>query len=190
MQLELETARLILRPITLSDIDLALDLFSDPDVTRYVLGNMKPEEIKRDMPMWIRRGGPDGCFGVWCVSVKETAEKIGTGGLLPLPIEAEDTEWDKVIEGVMPEGDMEIGYILKQSAWGQGYATEICARLLQFAFEEVSLEEVVATFDDGHVKSQNVLEKCGFRDHGRRFCYAEDSIDYRITRKEWIAHTM
>lgn len=185
--LHLTTKRLSLRPVRLSDFDVYVELLTDPDVTRHVVGTMTPEAIERNIPIWSRRGGPDGCIGIWCASVKETGEKIGTGALLPLPIEEEDTNWDMVIEGEMPAGDTEIGYILKQSAWGQGYATEICGCLLQFAFERTPLLEVVATFDDANVRSRNVLEKSGFSDKGRRFCYAEDSVDFRITRDEWTA---
>lgn len=187
MDLTLATERLLLRPVTLSDIDLAVELFTDPGVVRHVGGLMTPDAIVKEMPMWTRRGGDGGCIGVWCVSDRQTSEKLGTGALLPMPIEDDDTDWDTVVENEMPDSDVEVGYILKQSAWGKGYATEICRRLLQFAFEQTSLDEVVATFDDEHRKSRHVLVKCGFTDHGRRFCYGEDSVNFRITREEWIA---
>lgn len=186
MKLEFMTKRLLLRPLSLVDVDLATESLTDPAVTQNVMGLMTPEEIKKAMPTWTRRGGVGGCIGIWCASEKTTGEKIGTGALLPMPIEEDDTNWDMVVEGETPEGDVEVGYILKQSAWGKGYAAEICQRLLQFAFEKTSLDEIVATFDDENLKSRHVLEKCGFVDKGRRFCYGEDSVDFRITRDQWI----
>jgi len=188
MRFELATKRLLLRPLSLVDVDLAMAVFTDPAVVKHVGKLMTPEEISESMATWTKRGG-NGCIGIWCVTEKDTGAKIGTGALLPMPIEEEDTNWGMVIEGEMPEGDVEVGYILKQSAWGEGYATEICQRLLQFVFEETSLKETVATFDDGHLKSRHVLEKCGFVDKGRRFCYGEDSVDFRITRDQWITHS-
>jgi ribosomal-protein-alanine N-acetyltransferase len=56
---------------------------------------------------------------------------------------------------------------LKRSAWGRGYATEVCKRLLKFAFQEVSLNEVVASVDEENVVSKKILEKSGLLDRGR-----------------------
>ena len=78
-------------------------------------------------------------------------------------------------------------FILKEEAWGRGYATKVCLRLLRFAFEETPLEEVVATVDDRHEASKRVLEKSGLTCRGRRRAYAQDCPDWRITRPEWMA---
>jgi RimJ/RimL family protein N-acetyltransferase len=43
-------------------------------------------------------------------------------------------DYDLIVMGQMPDADIEVGYFLKPSAWGQGYATEVCKRILQFAF--------------------------------------------------------
>ena len=69
--------------------------------------------------------------------------------------------------------------------WGRGYATKVCKRLLQFAFQEVSLNVVVASVDEDNVASKNVLEKCGLRDRGLTRSSGKDSPIYRITRDEW-----
>ena len=86
----------------------------------------------------------------------------------------------------MPDGDIEVGYFLKPSAWGKGYATEACRRIVRFAFEESPLTEVVATFEIGNKGSQRVLEKAGFVSHGMRRCYGVDGVDYRIKRDDWL----
>ena len=182
----LETERLRLTPLAVSDVDVALEMFTDPAVTRFVCEVMTEAEIRRDMPAWTKRGG-DGCVGIWCVSNRVTREKHGSGFLLPMPIDEDDTNWDHVVPGVMPDGDVEIGYILKEDAWGQGYATEVCRRLLRFAFEETPLEEVVASYDDAHEASKRVLEKSGLSSRGRRWAYAQDCADWRISRSEWVA---
>jgi RimJ/RimL family protein N-acetyltransferase len=101
--------------------------------------------------------------------------------------DGDDTDWDRVIPGVMPDGDVEVGYFLKQKAWGKGYATEACRRLLRFAFEETPLQEIVATLDDDHEVSKRVLEKSGLSCRGRRMAYGEDCPDWRIGRAQWLA---
>jgi RimJ/RimL family protein N-acetyltransferase len=110
---------------------------------------MNEDDIHRELPLWTKRSG-DGCIGIWCISDRLTGERYGSGCLLPIPVDDIDTNWDHVAPGTMPLGDVEVGCNLKESAWGKGYATEACLQLLRFAFEETSLREVVAPFDDDH----------------------------------------
>ena len=185
MNLTLYTERLRLAPYTDADLDLAVEMFTDPDVVEYVCDLMTEAQIRQEMPNWIKRGG-NGCIGIWCVADRVTEEKLGSALLLPVPIEEEDTNYDHVMPGVMPEGDVEIGYALKRSAWGKGYATEACRRLVQFAFSETSLKKILATFYEENTESIHVLAKVGFSDQGQMFCYGEESPFCRITRHEWI----
>jgi len=182
----LSSERLSLTPFTVDDVDLAVEMFTNPAVTRFVGGVMAEADIRRDMPLWTKRGG-DGCIGIWCISNRATGEKVGSGFLLPIPIDEDDTDWDLVRPGALPEGDVEIGYILKEAAWRIGYATEVCRRLLRFAFEETPLEEIVATLDDAHEASKRVLEKSGLSCRGRRRAYGQDNPYWRISRSEWVA---
>ena len=184
--LNLETDRLRLVPMDASDIDLCIQLFTDESVTKYAGGPEAEEVIHREMPKWIRRGG-NGGIGIWIISDRKTNTRLGSVALLPIPVEKDDTDFDLVVPGVMPEGDIEVGYFLVPDAWGKGYATEACKRILRFGFEETPLEEIVATFDVGNTVSRKVLLKCGFKDHGTRRCYAADGPDFRITRDEWLA---
>jgi ribosomal-protein-alanine N-acetyltransferase len=184
MNLVLCSKRLTLTPFDGPDFDLAMEMFTDPDVLRYAGGVMDEDEIREQMSNWIKRGG-NGCIGIWSVSDRGNGEKLGSAALLPMPIDEDDTDFGLVIPGQMPDGDVEIGYFLKRSVWGKGYATEACKRLLQMAFEESPLTEVVATFDAGNIASENVLRKAGFSDRGVRRSYGEDGANYRITRDEW-----
>ena len=102
-----------------------------------------------------------------------------------MPIDQDDTDFSLVVMGQMPDAEIEIGFFFKPSAWGRGYATEVCQRLLKFAFQDVSLNEVVSSVDDDNVASKKVLEKCGLLDRGRTRSYGKDSPIYRITRDEW-----
>jgi RimJ/RimL family protein N-acetyltransferase len=184
MTLELHSQRLILKPYTPDDLDLSLEMFTDPAVAKYAGEVMSEPAINRKMSDWTKRGG-DGCIGIWTVSDRSTGEKYGSAALLPMPIEEEDTDYSLVVPGKMPNGKIEIGYFLKRSAWGCGYATEACRRLLQFAFQETPLKEVVATFHKENRASRNVLEKAGFTDRGTMRCYGKDGLNFRITRDEW-----
>jgi len=185
MNLELTSERLLFKPFQPDDLDICMEMFTDPDVVKYADGLMSESTIRTQMPDWTKRGG-NGCIGIWCITDRLSEEKYGSVGLLPIPIEQEDTDFDLVVPGTMPNGDIEIGYFLKRSAWGRGFATEACKRVVQFAFEETPLQEVVATFEVENTASRNVLEKAGFKNHGNRRCYGEDGPDYRIGCDAWL----
>ncbi len=185
VNLELETDRLLLRPLVENDWEMALETFMDPEVMKFVADVGSEEALAEEMKTAIRRGA-GGRIGVWCVLQRETGEKLGTAILLPLPIEEDDTDWSLVQEDRYPDADIEVGYILKRSAWGNGYATEACRRLVQFAFEETELDEIVAVTDPRNAASQKVLRKCGLRDEGLRRAYTEECPAFRISRQQWL----
>jgi RimJ/RimL family protein N-acetyltransferase len=186
MNLELQTERLVLRPLVLDDIDLCIELYSDPLVVKYIEDPRTPDEIKINMLDYVKRSG-DGFIGFWCVFDKISNDKLGKVLLLPLPIELDDTDWDMVESPIIPDCDIEIGYIMKQSSWGKGYTTEAAKRLVQFIFDETSLNEIVAVIDDKNEMSRNVLNKIGLREVGKRRAYTVDGLpDFRITRDQWL----
>lgn len=185
MNLELFSERLALIPFALTDLDLCLEMFTDPKVLKYS-GAMTRDAICKKMDNWTKRGG-DGFIGIWCITDRESGEKYGTVALLPMPIEEDDTDFSLVTPGKIPACDIEVGYFLKHPAWNHGYATEASRRLLGFVFEKTPLQEVVATFDEKNTASRNVLKKAGFVDHGTMRSYGEDGPIFRITRSDWFA---
>lgn len=186
MNLELHSARLTLVPFAESDVDLCLEMFTDPRVRRFAGGPMASAEVRREMSNWVRRGA-EGYIGIWCIRDRGTLEKYGSVALLPMPIEEDNTDFSLVAPGKLPKGLYEIGYFLKHSAWGRGYATEASKTLLDFVFRESPLTEVVATINPKNTPSRNVLLKSGFVDCGTMRSYGEDGPIYRINRTDWLA---
>jgi ribosomal-protein-alanine N-acetyltransferase len=185
MNLVLSSERLLLRPLAETDVDVEIEIGTDSEIMKYVGAVKSKEEIARNMTKYCRRCC-NGCIGTWSVVERATNEKLGNAILLPLPIDDVDTNWDLVGGNDLPEGDIEIGYMFRKPAWGKGYATEACRRLLKFAFEESPLTEVVAVTDPKNAASRHVLEKCGLTYRGPRRAYATECSGYRITRREWL----
>ena len=184
MDLTLRTERLVLTPLEMTDTDLAVELWTDPEVVRYICDVPTAAEVRGAMPNAIKRGG-DGSIGEWCIAERESGDKIGTVYFLPMPTVDDDINYDLVVSGQIPDADIELGYFFKPSAWHRGYATEVSGRVLQFAFGEASLEEIVASVHDDNVASKNVLEKAGFVFRGRAMCWGKDTPLYAITRDQW-----
>ena len=187
-EMVLETERLRIAPLTLDDIDLSIALLTDPQVMHYVDWEPHtPKEVRDHMPDAIRKGA-GGRIGVWAATLKETGAKIATAVMLPLPIEAENTEWHTILPDKFPEACIETGYLLKPEYWGRGYATEICARMLRFGFAVTELDEIYATTDPENEASKRVLGKCGFTNLGQRRAYAwDETVWFEITRKNWAS---
>lgn len=187
MNLVLETDRLVLKPLAEGDVDLCIEMFTDPEVMKYIREPSSRAEVIEKMPIRCRRGG-GGSIGVWCVTDRATGERLGTSVLIPLPINRDDTDWSLLDGPKFPPGEIEVGYILKPSAWGRGVATEVCSRLLKFAFEETPLKEVVAVTDPENTASKNVLTKCGLSYEGTRRAYNYDDVPaFRINKADWTA---
>ncbi len=185
MELSFESERLLYRPLSNDDLEFEAALWSDPQVTRYITGEPLPaEKIAAMMPVVTQRAG-NGCIGIWSLTDKASQEQLGHALLLPLPVEADDTEFELLESNQMPDRDIEVGYVIKRSHWGLGYATEACNRLLEFAFTETDLNFVVATTDPLNLASQSVLRKCGMRDLGLIRAYAGRFPGFEITRGEW-----
>lgn len=186
MKLELYSERLYLRPYDLCDADLDVEMATDPDVMKYFGGVVTEQQAVAETINFARRCG-GGCIGVWTVIDQLTQEKLGEVYLTPLPIYAEDTQWELLQGNDLPDGEIEIGYLFKRSTWSKGVATEACRRLLRFAFEETPLTEIVGVIEEGNAASENVLLKCGFVSEGMRRAYAERRLGFRITRAQFMA---
>mgnify|MGYP000061841980 CR=1 FL=1 len=60
----------------------------------------------------------------------------------------------------------DIGWRLKKSAWGNGYATEGAKRCLEYAFNVLELDQVISIFTEKNTKSENVMLKIGMKKVG------------------------
>jgi RimJ/RimL family protein N-acetyltransferase len=95
-------------------------------------------------------------------------------------------------EGV-PEDEPELGYRLRKSAWGKGYAAEAAIALIRKGFTEFGVRRVIAETMAVHTGSRRVMEKVGM--HVVRTFHADwpdripgdeyGDVEYEITREEW-----
>lgn len=93
-------------------------------------------------------------------------------------------------------GQVEIGWRLREDAWGQGYAKEAAIASMDLAFERFGAPHVIALTAVGNLPSQGLMKRLGMR-RMPEFDYidarfAEDDspspqVVYRIDRDEWPA---
>ena len=101
---------------------------------------------------------------MWIAEVAATREVIGHCGLQRL----EDGD------------EVEVGYYLGRSAWGQGYATEAARASLAYGFDECGLSSIVAVVRHENAASRHVLEKLGMRAERDGVFYGADATLFRL----------
>ena len=176
----LESERLLLRRFTDEDVDALVELDADPEVMRYINGGRPTprDEIENEFLPRARRFYDRG-FGAWAAIEKATGDFVGWFGLHPTD--------------ERPPDEVELGYRLRRSAWGKGYATEGSRALIEKAFTELGVRRVWAQTMTVNASSRRVMEKAGLM-YVRTFHLewpeeiegtAEGDVEYSITREEW-----
>jgi RimJ/RimL family protein N-acetyltransferase len=180
----LETERLALRCFTVDDADLLIELDSDPAVMRYLSGGTPtaPDIVReRHLPNIIagyEKWGGD--LGLFAAHEKDGGAFIGWFCLRP--------------ERDGPRDEVELGYRLRQAAWGKGYATEVSRALLDKAFAGLGVRTVWAETMSVNHKSRNIMQKLDMTFTGAiptppdmaMIDGAEHGgVRYEITREQW-----
>ncbi|RFC55346.1 GNAT family N-acetyltransferase [Brumimicrobium aurantiacum] len=87
---------------------------------------------------------------------------------------------------------VDIGWRLKKSAWGKGYATEGALRCLDFGFNNLNLEKIISTCTLQNKKSEKVMQKIGMKKvkkfkHPKlkAFPAYENCLLYEIKKEDW-----
>jgi RimJ/RimL family protein N-acetyltransferase len=118
-------------------------------------------------------------YGFWAAIEKATGDFLGWFHLRPA-------------EG-SPVDEPELGYRLRRSAWGKGYATEGARALIGKGFTELGVQRVVASTMAVNAASRRVMEKCGLtlvRTYSLGWPddipgAAHGGVEYALTRAGW-----
>ncbi len=150
MSKHIETDRIIMRDILLSDAQDMFELDSDPEVHRY-LGKKPVRTLDESIAMIkdIHQQYQDNGIGRWAIIDKNTKEFIGWSGLK--------------YETGLREGftNYDLGYRLKRKHWLQGYATESAVATLDHGFNVMKLSQITAAADVDNMGSNKILKKVG-----------------------------
>ena len=179
----LHTERLVLRRWTDDDREVFARINADPEIMRYRLRTLTPQESD-DLIDAIEGCFDQNGFGQWAVERTEDARLIGFIGL---EVASEDMPFRPLVH---------IGWHLVVDAWHHGYATEGATAVLDFAFHDTGLTEVVA-----HTTARNERSRAVMRRLGMTHDSADDFdgpwypaghpnsrfVLYRLTQADWRA---
>ena len=166
----IDTERLILRRITREDLEALASINADPDVMKYIVDG-RPQTLEQTLERvnavighWERYG-----FGLCAVLDRATNDFVGFCGLQHL----DNT----------PE--IEVGYRLAKRFWGRGLATEAARASLEYGFERLGLDRIVAVVHPGNLASQRVVNKLGLTYEKDAHFYNTDVRYYAVTLEQY-----
>jgi RimJ/RimL family protein N-acetyltransferase len=175
----IETERLRLRNWREEDAEPFIRHLNTPEVMRWLGGvrtaAQQRESVRERFMRWQEEYG----FTFWLMERKADGELLGLCGLKI----ADD-------EGSPVEGELEIGWRLREDAWGQGYAKEAAAASLDYAFGSLNAERVVALTVEGNAASWGLMRRLGMTrradlDYEGAFWAEGPVIVYEIERGQW-----
>ncbi|MET1110232.1 MAG: GNAT family N-acetyltransferase [Allosphingosinicella sp.] len=177
--MSLDTPRLVLRAWREADIEPFIRDLNVGPVMRW-LGGVRTREqqvaaVRERFMAWQESRG----FTFWAVERKADGALLGFCGLKI----ADDPESPV-------EGEFEVGWRLREEAWGQGYAKEAAVASLDFAFDKLGAERVVALTVDGNAPSWGLMLRLGMtRRPDLDYATAQWAdgmvIVYEMRREQW-----
>jgi RimJ/RimL family protein N-acetyltransferase len=178
----LETERLILREWTEDDKKPFARMNADPMVMEYLprmLDEKASDKLVGRFQAHFKKHG----FGLFAAERKEDKAFTGFVGLDTVAFEAPFTP------------AVEIAWRLDYEFWGKGYATEAARRVIEYAFEDLKLNEIVSFTVHDNARTIHIMEKLGMaRDEKGDFDYPAlrkghplgRFVLYRLRRKDYL----
>jgi RimJ/RimL family protein N-acetyltransferase len=142
----LTTERLHLKRLQPSDTPQLIDIWCDPEVTRFMGGPRDRVKLEAGFAEDVKDPFAER-YDLWPVKEKGLGRVVGHCGLL-----------DKEVDG---KKEIELIYVFCKDAWGKGYASEMGRALLQYAFEEMNIERLISLIEPENAASERVAVKIG-----------------------------
>ncbi|MGH8074598.1 MAG: GNAT family N-acetyltransferase [Lysobacter sp.] len=165
----LEGPRIRLRGFREDDLQDFYEVHSDPVVNRYWSFPAWTEVSQARDYFASAIGGRDaGRMLCWVISERYSDRLVGSTTLFAIDRE---------------QGRAEIGYALRASHWGRGYAQEALRLALGHAFDTLGLRRIEADIDPRNAGSCKLVERMGFVREGLlrdRWCVAGEISDSAI----------
>lgn len=185
----LTTTRLRLEPMMANHLPFLIELDSDPEVLRYLLGRARTaEEATEKWDPVTRDTRADRLgLGFWIGYLDR--EPIGWWHLVPADPDTADPARDSSVTRA------ELGYRVLRAFWRQGFASEGGEALLAHGFETLGLDEIWAETMAVNVGSRAVMARLGMTHTDTEHRHWDDPIPgteqgeviYRITADDWQA---
>jgi ribosomal-protein-alanine N-acetyltransferase len=149
---QLETKRLMLKEISEIDCKDIFEIFSDEDVLKYYdIEPLKTFEEANNLIHLLDRRFKNKKGIRWGIHLKDTNKLVGTCGYQSLNIQSLRAE---------------IGYEMSKDFWGQGLMKEALKAIIDFGFNNLSLNRIQALVESDNKNSIHLLHRIEFCEEG------------------------
>ena len=173
-----ETDRLLIRTwIPEEDAEQVFEIYSNPEVTRFLITKVDSIENSRNLLLrWVAKSLEwNNGAGLWAIVLKETGEIVGTIILIQLRFDHEQLTQD-----------YEIGWHLRRTSWGNGYATEAANSILDYGFKTLKLPVIYSIAHSENTDSLRVIQRLGMTPIGRTTKYYKMELDmFQLEANKW-----
>lgn len=152
------TQRCVIREITLDDMDDLFEMYSAPHFTDYLEPLFERDKEEEYTKGYIQNIYRLYGYGMWVIRSIETGEFIGRAGFGFRCIDGEKEEC------------IDLGYAIAEKFQHQGYAYEVCTKIIQIARDNLELDSLNCFIYPGNEISMKLITKLGFS-------YLEDVIE-------------
>jgi RimJ/RimL family protein N-acetyltransferase len=141
----LESDRLGFRPWRPDDVDLAVALWADPEVARFITTSPPtPEDAEARLARELASQAEHG-FAYWPIFLRESGEHVGCCGLRPYQ-----------------PGQPELGVHVRPPFWRRGLAREAAQAVIRHAFDQLGARALFAGHNPKNEASRALLLALGF----------------------------
>lgn len=147
----IKTSRLLLKQTNRDDIDLIIKMDKQED-TQLFLGGVKDKTREERIEFLDKKNNSNRSLTVWLDNVP-----IG------------------FVELIILGNVAEVSYIFDSDYTGNGYCTEVIAKFVEIAFDDIKLDKLYAFCKEENIASQKVLLKNNFikKDREKEYLYYE-----------------
>jgi len=145
----LKTPRIGFRLWKEEDVNLAIGLWGDFEVTRFIdaRGKLSPAQVSERLSQEISTQKLHG-IQYWPIFYLKDGRHLGCCGLRP---------YDE------SKNVLEIGFHIRYRHWGHGYAFEAAPAVMRYAFNTINVSGLFAGHNPKNESSRYLLAKLGFR---------------------------
>ena len=163
----IETSRLLMRPFEPRDVDDLHPVFIDPGVRRFLLDDqlVLREWVEEEIAASTARFEA-GSAGLFCLYLKDDRTLIGFCGFRPF----------------FEPPELQLLYGLLPAYWSKGLATEAARAMIEFGFQRLGFDRILASADAPNAASLRVLEKAGMVFDHRETIHRLDTVFYSLDR--------
>jgi RimJ/RimL family protein N-acetyltransferase len=152
----IESGRVVLRKARDADREGIVEVMTDPGVRAY-LGGPRPREGVEQFLDAAGTASATAAAGSYVIADGETDRFVG---ILALARRAADRPGHVTGE----DGELELSYVLRRSAWGAGLAFEAAAAALRAAAGELPDQPVLVVPQAANDRARRLAERLGFQE--------------------------